>query len=159
MERAVWVCCSSGSGSSEMWTHSGMVTVPPSRSAMITSSYEEKNHFIPLDWITCSCDLKCNKYTLNRKSQSYLVMNWKMYSQKKHQFPQIRCLNFIFCCNFFCIFCQSAGRVMSQILLPYVGFCIRQYVIVIKHLSKNCCVCLKRFGCVKGSQTNAYVYC
>jgi hypothetical protein len=38
MERAVWVCCKRGSGSREMWTHSGMVTVPPSRSAMITSN-------------------------------------------------------------------------------------------------------------------------
>lgn len=38
MERAVWVCCRRGSGSREMWTHSGMVTVPPSRSAMITSN-------------------------------------------------------------------------------------------------------------------------
>ena len=39
MERAVWVCCRRGSGSREMWTHSGMVTVPPSRSAMITSNW------------------------------------------------------------------------------------------------------------------------
>lgn len=27
-----------------MWTHSGMVTVPPSRSAIITSSCEVENH-------------------------------------------------------------------------------------------------------------------
>lgn len=40
MESTVWVCWRSGSGSREMWTHSGMVTVPPSRSAMITSNWK-----------------------------------------------------------------------------------------------------------------------
>lgn len=50
MDRAVWVCCSSGSGSREMCTHSGMVTVPPSRSAMITSSCEEEDNVTALAW-------------------------------------------------------------------------------------------------------------
>lgn len=40
MESTVWVCWRSGSGSREMWTHSGIVTVPPSRSAMITSNWK-----------------------------------------------------------------------------------------------------------------------
>lgn len=38
MERASRVCWSSGSGSREMCTHSGTFTVPPSRSAITTSS-------------------------------------------------------------------------------------------------------------------------
>lgn len=44
MEMAVCVWWRSGSGSRDMWTHSGMVTVPPSRSAMITSSCEYNTH-------------------------------------------------------------------------------------------------------------------
>lgn len=44
MDSAVWVCCRSGSGSRETWTHSGMVTVPPSKSAMITSNWKTTYH-------------------------------------------------------------------------------------------------------------------
>lgn len=44
MDSAVWVCCRSGSGSRETWTHSGMVTVPPSKSAMITSNWKTTHH-------------------------------------------------------------------------------------------------------------------
>lgn len=40
MERASRVCWSSGSGSREICTHSGTVTVPPSRSAITTSSWK-----------------------------------------------------------------------------------------------------------------------
>ena len=42
MDRAVWVCCRRGSGNREMWTHSGIVTVPPSKSAMITSNWKKE---------------------------------------------------------------------------------------------------------------------
>lgn len=43
MERASRVCWSSGSGSREICTHSGTFTVPPSRSAITTSSWKQQD--------------------------------------------------------------------------------------------------------------------
>lgn len=43
MERASRVCWSSGSGSREMCTYSGTFTVPPSRSAITTSSWKQQH--------------------------------------------------------------------------------------------------------------------
>ncbi len=42
MDSAFWVLCNRGSGSWERCIHSGTLIVPPSRSAMITSSCKQK---------------------------------------------------------------------------------------------------------------------
>lgn len=42
MDSAFWVLCNRGSGSWERCIHSGILIVPPSRSAMITSSCKQK---------------------------------------------------------------------------------------------------------------------
>lgn len=38
-DRAAWVCCNTGSGSTDKWMHSGIFIVPPSKSAIITSNW------------------------------------------------------------------------------------------------------------------------
>lgn len=37
-DRAAWVCCNTGSGSTDKWMHSGIFIVPPSKSAIMTSN-------------------------------------------------------------------------------------------------------------------------
>lgn len=71
MDSAVWVCCRSGSGSREMWTHSGMVTVPPSKSAMITSNWKTTYPHVQLQQNT-QADLK----SIYHLHQGLLVTEW-----------------------------------------------------------------------------------